>query len=338
MLRTAFSQMTGSSDLSNDTRRVTRLKPHKKWDNEGVASTVGTIMALMVFLAFLSMFTSQYVPVWMEENEASHMADAYGQFASLKQAIDMQVLVGTLQGTSTVSMFSPIKLGADGIPMFAAQTAGTLSIYRSLSYNNVSFCFGDGDSIINYTTNTGGTIKLYAGNRYYIPQELAYENDALIIKQSDGEYMKATPQFKVNQVGLYAYEISFTQIDLRGDDINYIGFGTRGIKTSMMSTYTTTYTNLTDVNATGDPTKYSNLFINQTTWYPDAWMTSLNQTLAGAGMAWGTNYTITSTKLPNTDPIDDLYLISVRIVPTIIMRFSLTVANVEVSTSETGAV
>ena len=63
------------------------IRRHPNWNNEGVASTVGTIMALMVFLAFLSMFTSQYVPVWMEENEASHMNVVYSQFANLKQSV-----------------------------------------------------------------------------------------------------------------------------------------------------------------------------------------------------------------------------------------------------------
>jgi hypothetical protein len=312
-----------------------RLRPHKRWDDEGVASTVGTIMALMVFLAFLSMFTSQYVPVWMEENEASHMSEVYGQFAALKQAVDMQVLAGAIQGTSPIEMFSPVKLGANGIPMFAAPTAGALSINRGGSYNNISFSFSTGTTVTNFTTTSGGTIKLYAGNRYFIPQEVAYENDALILKQSDGQYMKATPQFTVTPSG-GMYQISFTQMDLRGDDINYIGFGTRGIKTSMRSATTTTFTNLTGDIASG--ARHQWLYINQTTWYEKAWYASFNQTLSTAGLSWGTDYMITSTIRPNTDPIDDFYQISIRIDPSLISRLSLTVANVEVSTAEMGAV
>src|SRR5437867_8242758 len=53
-------------------------------DEKGVASTVGTIMALLVFLTFLSLIVNQYVPVWMKDSEASHMNGALGQFGGLK--------------------------------------------------------------------------------------------------------------------------------------------------------------------------------------------------------------------------------------------------------------
>src|SRR6059058_1762713 len=61
-------------------------------DEEGVASTVGTIMALLVFLTFLSLIVNQYVPVWMKDSEASHMNGALGQFGGIKGAIDLQIL------------------------------------------------------------------------------------------------------------------------------------------------------------------------------------------------------------------------------------------------------
>ena len=334
-MRTNFSQRdsVNRSFSSGDANRM-RLKPHKKWDDEGVASTVGTIMALMVFLAFLSMFTSQYVPVWMEENEASHMSEAYGQFAALKQAIDMQILAGTIQGTSPIEMFSPVKLGAEGIPMFAAPTAGTLSINRGQSFNNVSFSFSTGAAVTNFTSSTGGTISLDMANRYFIAQKIIYENDALILKQSDGQYMKATPQFTVTPTG-GLYQISLSQIDLRTDDINYVGFGTRGIKTAMKSATTTTFTNLTGDIASG--AKHQWLYINQTTWYERAWNASFNQTLSTAGLVYGTDYMIITTVRPNTGLFDDFCEISIRINPAMISRFSLTVASIEASTAEMGA-
>src|SRR5213594_2634451 len=61
-------------------------------DEKGVASTVGTIMALLVFLTFLSLIVNQYVPVWMKDSEASHMNGALGQFRGIKGAIDLQIL------------------------------------------------------------------------------------------------------------------------------------------------------------------------------------------------------------------------------------------------------
>lgn len=301
-------------------------------------------MALMVFLTALSMFTSQYVPVWMEENEASHMATAYGQFAALKQAVDLQILAGTIQGTSPVQMFSPVKLGAEGIPMFASPTPGYLSIYRSLSYDNVSFSFNTSSSRLqNMSYAAGGTIKLSSPNRYYIEQDLAFENDALILKQPDGQYMKATPQFIVTRVG-NQYLISYTQVDLRGDDAEYIGFGTRGVQTLMKSTTTTTYTNLTNESFLGVPAQYPYLYINHTTFYERAWNVSFNQTLSNAGLRWGlnlndtnTDYTIVSTLKPYADSFETFWEVSIQIKPHLISRFSLTIANIEISTAELGA-
>jgi hypothetical protein len=344
MLRPNFSRTYGCSyKVGSGTDKIARLKPHKRWNDEGVASTVGTIMAMMVFLAALSMFTSQYVPVWMEENEASHMAGAYGQFAALKQAVDMQVLAGTIQGTATVQMFSPLKLGAEGIPMFASPTPGYLSISRSISYDNVSFSFNTSASVVDYAARTGGAIKLFVENRYYVAQELAFENDALILKQPDGQYMKATPQLTITPSG-GMYQISYTQIDLRGDDVNFIGFGTRGVKTIMKSTSTTTFTNLTGEQSLGIPATHPFLYINHTTYYERAWNTSFNQTLSNSGLRWGlditnpnTDYTITRTLKSNPTAINDLWEVSLRIKPDLISRFSLTIANIEISTSELGA-
>src|SRR3989442_3857227 len=105
-------------------------------DEKGVASTVGTIMALLVFLTFLSLIVNQYVPVWMKDSEASHMNGALGQFGGLKGAIDLQILAAQaakISGTHyiPVTSSSAVSLGVDGVPIFAASTLGTLSRTRT---------------------------------------------------------------------------------------------------------------------------------------------------------------------------------------------------------------
>ena len=228
--------------------------------------------------------------------------------------------------------------------MFAAPTPGYLSIHRTTSYDNVSFSFGAAAAVVNYNSTTGGTVSLNVPNRYYVKQELAYENDAIILKQPDGQYMKASPQFIVNPSGAF-YQISYAQLDIRGDDSSYVGYGTRGIQTTLKAASTTTFTNLTDVTASGNPAKHQYLYINHTTWYEGAWNSSFNQTLTNAGMVYGTpaelaagtaDYTIVSTMI-ETDLIDSFQEVSVRIDPSIVSRFSLTEAYLEVTTTELGA-
>jgi len=69
-----------------------RFRPRRQWDDDGVASTVGTIMALLVFLTFLSLITNQYVPVWMKDSEAGHMGEALGQLGV--QLVDLRLDLG----------------------------------------------------------------------------------------------------------------------------------------------------------------------------------------------------------------------------------------------------
>ena len=324
-----FSQ---EKDGSTVLEQVPGLKPHKRWNNEGVASTVGTIMALMVFLAFLSMFTNQYIPVWMEENEAAHMSEAYGQFCNLKQAIDMQILAGTMGSGTQIGIYSPIKMGSSGIPMFATPTPGYLGVYRKASYDNVSFSFNATGTIMNPSSNVGGTIRLEVPNRYYVQQTLAYENDAIILQQPDGEYMRSTPQLFIQRVGS-RFDLAYAQVDLRGDDTQYVGFGTRGIQTIMKAVTATTFTNLT-VGA------YPFIFINHTTEYESAWNDTFNQTLSTNGLTYGPgpldDYFIVSTEMPTGDPLVRMWQVSLRINPASISRFTLTTAIVEVVTSEVG--
>src|SRR5438046_9753738 len=61
-------------------------------DDRGVASTVGTIMALLVFLTFLSVIVNQYVPIWMTGSEASQMNTVLGQVGGIKGEVDLQML------------------------------------------------------------------------------------------------------------------------------------------------------------------------------------------------------------------------------------------------------
>src|SRR2546422_9796986 len=98
-------------------------------DEKGVASTVGTIMALLVFLTFLSMIVNQYVPVWMKDSEAAHSNSALGQFGALKGAIDLQILSAQMARSDyvPVTAASAITIGAEGVPIFASPSIGTLS-------------------------------------------------------------------------------------------------------------------------------------------------------------------------------------------------------------------
>ncbi len=256
---------------------IEKIVRKMKWDDEGVASTIGTIMALMIFLSILSMFTNQYVPVWMEDNEAEHMNIVFSQFGNMKGAIYNQILFAriaelTNSHYAAIPNYNPITLGSGSVPVLASPTGSQLSLNPNEGRCEVSFSYATGGSTKNVNEASQGNIKIYVINRYYIPQTIIYENGALIKSQSEGDFIRADPQFSVvNKSG--NVDVTFTQISLYGKNNSLAGIGTEAVNTKVLSVDSQEYENIT-----------SSLYINITTEYGSAWRSYFNLTLAKASV------------------------------------------------------
>ena len=159
--------------------RFKRLRSSKRWGDQGVASTVGTIMAIMVILALLSLITNHYVPVWMKDNESSHMEMALTQLGSLKASVDNQmlsaeVLYYTGNEFASMSVYTAIKLGSEGIPVFASPTPGELAIKQDQSMVSVETIGNNSGVDFNVAETTKGSIGLSVPNRYFVPLSLIH--------------------------------------------------------------------------------------------------------------------------------------------------------------------
>ncbi len=240
-------------------------------DEHGVASTVGTIMALLVFLTFLSLIVNQYVPVWMKDSEAAHMNSALGQFGSLKGAIDLQVLSAQM-AQNAGSPFLPtttstaVTLGVDGFPIFSSPTLGTLSSFPDQGWWNVSFSYKIGTTIVPVWQNASGLIDLNVGNRYYIPEHIVYEDGAVIRAQSDGQIIRAPNNFLVTKTGNNV-TLGFNLVNLYNIG-GVTGTTTEVVNTKVFGVNLQTYTGLT-----------SGLTILHTSPYGFGWYTFFNSTL-----------------------------------------------------------
>ncbi len=235
---------------------------------------MGTILSIMVFMTFLGMFTNQYIPIWMKENETNHMNNVIGQLSDLKSGIDMQVLNNNEQ-VASAPIYAPIKLNAEGVPVFASPTLGALifisdgsveatgSPFFNLTYN---YFVGSGPSLHYFTldkTNggySGGNLEFYGPNRYYIQQRVTYENGAIILNQSDGEAILAGFAIRVVNNG-GDIDMKFTLTSLTGASKTVGGSGTKSITSTLEYT---SYEKLT--NSTGGTV---NLTICSKR--PDAW-------------------------------------------------------------------
>jgi hypothetical protein len=271
-------------------------------DEEGVASVIGTIMALLIFLTFMSMFVNTYIPIWMKENERLHMNEVQNQMGEVKGKIDNLIVNAQVTGTSMVNTYEPITMGADGIPLFASATAGAIILKPSgTSTTGIQTIFNTtANGVTTKVDQTGGgKLEFYAPNRYYVGQWLAYENGAMIVKQDVGEAMKATPSLEITKAG-GVFNIVFTQIDIVGTNSSMVGTGVAGVNINLIYLDTQKYT---------EPVGHNTTVIKITTVYHEAFMDFMNKTMKAAdplatftnanwtsGTAVGSVYTVTVTK------------------------------------------
>ncbi len=264
------SKATGILNCVVELMKHYKIRRSVKWDDEGVASTVGTIMALLVFLTFMSLIVDQYVPVWMKDAESAHMNEAFGQFGDLKGNIDNKVIscqVAKIAGQPCmrVTTFTPITLGVDGVPLFASPTVGELEMHPWEGNLSVEFSFRAGNYSFPYNESSGGRIEMHVFNRYYVQQRIIYENGAVLVYQSDGELVGIAPHFIIEN-RTQDMAIYLTRLTLFGGG-STTGVSTEGVQTRIVNTETERFNLSTDLN------------LSLRTDYEKAWFHYYNDTL-----------------------------------------------------------
>ncbi len=274
------------------------VKPSKwKQDREGVASVVGTILALIVFLSILGIFTNHYVPSMMASNEHQHDNTVISQLSEFKQSVDNMMMYSTSSHSSTLSSYTPVTLGSSGVPMFAVGTQGQMNVIpqsgSTIPYFTVTLNYRisgiNGNSIYHLSSASGGGIVVNMPNRYYVQQSVLYENDAVILGQSNGELMIADPGFSITtQGGLHVNILQVSIATPTTANMTYSGTNTVAMSSSLLSFTRNSYT---PYPLPGAASTNVNLTIG--TPFPYAWTSFFNSTFALAGLSSGLNYTLT---------------------------------------------
>jgi hypothetical protein len=264
-------------------------------DEEGVASVIGTIMALLIFMTFMTMFINTYIPIWMKENERLHMNEVQDQMGEIKGKIDNLIVGAQITGSSAINTYQTITMGADGIPIFASPTAGAVILKPTgitTSGVNVQFNYTVNNQKVLVNENGGGKLEFYAPNRYYVGQWLAYENGGLIVKQDQGEAMKAMPSFGLVKSG-NSVNVDFTQIDLVGTNSTMAGTGVAGVNIDLIYLDAQKYTPHYGIGADQNTTVFKFITI-----YSVSFMSFINSTIKNANLQ-PSEYKLTKTV--NTD-------------------------------------
>ena len=291
-------------------RKQSIMKPSKiRKDDEGVASVVGTILALIVFLSILGLFTNHYVPAMMAANEHQHDNNVVSQFSELKQSVDNLMMYSSSSQITTLSAYSPVTLGSSGVPMFAVGTQGQMNVIpqdgNSIPYFTVSFNYQltnlGVNAVYHLTSSSGGGVVVNIPNRYYVPQTVLYENDAVILGQSNGQVMVAAPGFSVSTLGgIHLNLLELSVATPTTTNLSYAGTNTISLSSHLLSFSKNTYT----LVQAGQSTPNVNIAIG--TPYPLAWLDFFNSTFSQAGLSYGANYTATMQSAGNMLYVLDL--------------------------------
>ncbi len=305
--------MVGRAVVRNAFSMSSRSKFIKR-DKEGVASTVGTIMALLVFLTLITLFTNTYIPIWMKENEKNHMDEVLKQFRDLKGKVNSLIVNAPVTSWPTINMYQPMTMGSDGIPIFATATAGFLFLKPGGPLDQVEsgvkvdfyYKLTEGDTEHFIDPGGGGSLEFYGPNRYYVQQWYTYENGALLIYQEDGMALRASPSLVFSKSG-DSIDVRFDQIDIIGDNSSIGGQGSGGVIIGPVHHESQDYS-ICGSDGKDDGT----LTLTFKTRYDTVWMNVIEEAAGAAGMEKDRHYTL-ACSVPLTDEYRPLYLITLTI-------------------------
>jgi hypothetical protein len=314
---------TANSKSGRRYRRARRLRNHER----GVVAVIGTLLALLVFFALFGVFLTQYVPVWMTDNEAYFTSQAATSMAQFKSGLDSQ---WALNGPQVIG--TPFTLASAAVPLIAQPTQGTLDfIPNTCPYGffnpvnainatekahygqprvptycvfvNVTESYGPG-GIVGYSQSVPtGVFEFLLPNRYYSPETFYMEDDAVIQSQSASyQIMSIPPPLNFTQVGANT-SVSDSFVQLYGNASSVVGQGSEEVYTHLRYSSTVT-SNGAIVAGTLHPLTFT--FTIGTQW-PCAWNNYLYHVLTTSGLPAGNITYQTNFAGNNTNLIQSTY-------------------------------
>ena len=279
-------------------------------DRRGVVAVVGTLLALLVFFALFGIFLTEYLPLWMEENESQLTYSLQTSLATLKSGVDDQYIFGAIPSYSV-----PFTTSSNSVPLLAQPTAATLSFLNgcpdgfyssngtpekigTCDFERVTYSTAKGSSSSSQTHNYTQTeatnyLEVSVPNRYYTPVVFWFESDAVTATQTDGHAWTAVPPpFNLTKSG--------SNLTIRSSLLTFIGNGSSftGIGSKDITSHFLYSTNVSSVGRflSGTATARSfNVTMTLGVHNLCAWYNYLyNQTYDVLGASSSTTWTITA--------------------------------------------
>ncbi len=280
----------------------------------GVAAVIGTLLALLVFMTLFGLFLTQFLPIWMTDNEAMLANEVSAQLGQVKQCMDLLALY---QGSGPRTCSSPVTMQSGGIPIFASPTQGTLA-FETLPqlYTNVTF----NDTVIGPSTPMGnlyqnfspGEVVMNLPDRYYTPVTYVVTMGGLFQDQGGNQQtLLYQPSIEVTPQGSQV-ALSMTFYAMYGNSTRLQSTGTNEIYMTYIGE--TTY----DAGSTAVNVSFS-------TYYPCAW-----QSYLGAGLkSIGEPVQYSPASCPTNVGFNQIYQMHAYFPPSV--DFSLTIVSFSVA-------
>ncbi|HKS59781.1 MAG TPA: hypothetical protein VJS68_03270 [Thermoplasmata archaeon] len=249
-------------------------------------SVVGAILSLLFFYALFGIFLTQYLPLWMSENESAFSSQAQASMATLKSNVDLQAALGNPPIYST-----PFVLSSQGVPLIAQPTPGIIAFSPVAAGIFASFSVIPGPAgQSSFVQNVSlGTLTLTLPNRYFPAQTFQMADDGVVQSQGAGSQVLAFPPLlAINSSGSQV-GVSMALVQLYGNATSQTSPGSIEVYSHFL------YSNVVPISAAS-----ISATVQLGTAYPCAWWNFLHQTQLAAQMSGVAAGVITLA--PNSSP------------------------------------
>ncbi len=234
---------------------------------------MGTLLALLVFLSIFGIFVTEYLPLWMTDNESAFGVTVANQFGQIDEEMGSLYLAAqSANGQSHFAAANPVTMSSASVPIFTQPTYGVLSFsgsaYPATLYANATFDL-QGHRGQSSVVATSGALQMALKNRYYVPLTYSLEDGAVVSSQSASQQsLIFDPSVITNSSGS-ASTLDLTLFSVYGNTTTATSTGTQQV-------YTTYITSSTYQGAnSGTP-----VWLNFTTLNPCAWFQYWHATTA----------------------------------------------------------
>jgi hypothetical protein len=133
-------------------------------------------------------------------------------------------------------------------------------------------------SVTDFTSNFESGIRVHLANRYNPPEDVAYEDGAVILSHpGSGTFMTGPPSITVGTTLTGAYTANLTIVNMAPVKSAQTGTSEEGVQTAGVSTQLVSYSSFTVTDSLATGVAVAGLWLNFTTPYPGAWVDYLEQ-------------------------------------------------------------